>query len=102
MDWSPYYPAFIASNENLSACDDRCPTNADALNIRQLVREVEVADIGCGFGGLLVALGPRLPHELLLGKGLEAHQYSFVVLGFALIHSYRFGDPNASHGICTR
>jgi hypothetical protein len=42
--------------------------------------------------GLLVALGPRLPHELLLGKGLEAHQYSFVVLGFALIHSYRFGD----------
>ena len=29
---------------------------------------VEVADIGCGFGGLLVALAPKLPETLLLGR----------------------------------
>lgn len=30
--------------------------------------QVTVADMGCGYGGLLVALGPRLPDELLLGE----------------------------------
>lgn len=35
--------------------------------INKLVKEVEVADIGCGFGGLLVALAPKLPDKLLLG-----------------------------------
>jgi tRNA (guanine-N7-)-methyltransferase len=38
------------------------------VTARQLVKEVEVADIGCGFGGLLVALAPKLPDKLLLGK----------------------------------
>lgn len=32
-----------------------------------LSKSIEVADIGCGFGGLLVALGPKLPDTLLLG-----------------------------------
>ena len=29
----------------------------------------EFADIGCGFGGLLVALAPLFPESLMLGKG---------------------------------
>jgi hypothetical protein len=28
---------------------------------------VEIADIGCGFGGLLVALSPLFPNTLMLG-----------------------------------
>lgn len=35
----------------------------------RLTKQVEVADIGCGFGGLLVALGPRFPDTLFLGTG---------------------------------
>ncbi len=31
-------------------------------------QQVEVADIGCGFGGLLFALAPRCPNTLILGK----------------------------------
>ncbi|KAL8826395.1 MAG: hypothetical protein Q9191_003822 [Dirinaria sp. TL-2023a] len=38
--------------------------------LRRLTKEVTVADIGCGFGGLLVALSPLLPDELLLGTYL--------------------------------
>jgi tRNA (guanine-N7-)-methyltransferase len=45
MDWTAYYPAFASQDRN-----------------------VEIADIGCGFGGLLFALAPRFPEKILLGK----------------------------------
>ena len=48
MDWSSHYPAFTT-------------TGAGGA-------KVEVADIGCGFGGLLIALGPLLPNTLMIGK----------------------------------
>lgn len=35
---------------------------------------VEIADIGCGFGGLLVALAPKFPDTLLLGGWLSENQ----------------------------
>jgi tRNA (guanine-N7-)-methyltransferase len=44
MDWSEYYPGFIGKHKN-----------------------VEIADIGCGYGGLLFALSPRFPDTLILG-----------------------------------
>lgn len=47
MDWSENYPAFIGQDKN-----------------------VEIADIGCGFGGLLFALGPLFPETLILGSSL--------------------------------
>jgi tRNA (guanine-N7-)-methyltransferase len=53
MDWSQYFPAFVS--------------NGAPEGIRKLSKDVEVADIGCGFGGLLVALAPKLPNTLLLG-----------------------------------
>jgi tRNA G46 methylase TrmB len=67
MDWSPYYPAFVVPQEPGS---DELSTNALSQEkiIPQLVKDVEIADIGCGFGGLLVALAPMLPDKLLLGK----------------------------------
>lgn len=44
IDWSEHYPAFSASGKS-----------------------PEFADIGCGFGGLLVALSPLFPDMLMLG-----------------------------------
>lgn len=32
-----------------------------------MTRRVKFADIGCGFGGLLVALAPKFPETLILG-----------------------------------
>lgn len=65
MDWSTLYPAFIDGKA-------RSPEGVTALGgvpsrIRLLAKDVTVADVGCGFGGLLVALAPKLPDDLLLG-----------------------------------
>jgi tRNA (guanine-N7-)-methyltransferase len=45
MDWSEHYPAFVDRKE-----------------------KIEIADIGCGYGGLLFALGPKFPETLVLGR----------------------------------
>lgn len=60
MDWDPYYPQFR------DALRGRCSSLDDSVPL-QLAKHVTVADIGCGFGGLLVALALKLPEELLLG-----------------------------------
>lgn len=72
MDWSTYYPAFVVPQE-LPPVDLSIGTVASDNTIRHLVKDVEVADIGCGFGGLLVALAPMLPDSLLLGKTSQKH-----------------------------
>jgi tRNA G46 methylase TrmB len=62
MDWTTYYPAFKASEPKTTT-----PSEVATKSIK-MRKGVEVADIGCGFGGLLVALAPKLPDTLLLGK----------------------------------
>ncbi|KAI9462157.1 putative methyltransferase [Russula earlei] len=44
IDWDTHYPAFAGSGE-----------------------KPEFADVGCGFGGLLIALAPLYPDTLMLG-----------------------------------
>lgn len=58
MDWSPYFPAYV----------DGAASTEDAPGPKALTKDVEVVDIGCGFGGLLMALSPALPDQLLLGE----------------------------------
>lgn len=53
MDWKAHYPAHTFDH------NAHAPTEQ---------KQVEVADIGCGYGGLLFALGPQMPESLLLGK----------------------------------
>lgn len=65
MDWSTLYPALIA--EEAGSPEEMVPIDGVLSKRQRLAKDVTVADIGCGFGGLLVALGPKLPDELLLG-----------------------------------
>lgn len=80
MDWTPYFPGFIqpSSSEENDAEPQKpeenqqgvAPTTSNLTSsgeVRRLTKDVEVADIGCGFGGLLVALAPKLPDTLMLG-----------------------------------
>ena len=67
MDWSSHYPAFI---------DHDTPVQEGAP--RPLTKPVTIADIGCGFGGLLVALSPLLPDELILGMEIRTQVTSYV------------------------
>ena len=66
MDWSSYYPTFVAPI--VRPTNEAQDVNSSSTPVRPLLKDITVADIGCGFGGLLVALAPKLPEELLLGK----------------------------------
>ena len=65
MDWTSYYPAYATSE---TPSPQPGSTNTSPPSVRRLTKNVTIADIGCGFGGLLVALAKILPEELLLGK----------------------------------
>lgn len=45
MDWDSHYPAFSGTGKT-----------------------PEFADVGCGFGGLLIALAPMFPDKVMLGE----------------------------------
>ncbi|KAJ5564844.1 tRNA (guanine-N(7)-)-methyltransferase [Penicillium frequentans] len=68
MDWSSLYPAFI----------DQDPTHTNLSGARKLLKDVEVIDIGCGFGGLLVGLAPLLPETLILGLEIRTSVSDYV------------------------
>ncbi|CAE6434889.1 unnamed protein product [Rhizoctonia solani] len=53
MDWSPHYP-------------------------NRPDHPVEFADIGCGFGGLLIALAPMYPETLMLGMEIRVQVTQYV------------------------
>lgn len=57
MDWSIHYPKYFGApySEGASTASEK---------------RVEFADIGCGFGGLLMALAPLFPETLMLGTYL--------------------------------
>jgi len=54
MDWSKHYPKQCSANP------------------------VRFADVGCGYGGLLVALGPLFPDTLMLGMEIRVKVAEFV------------------------
>lgn len=70
MDWAQYYPAY-ARQESVSVSKDDAKddtaVSTESSSVREMTKRVEVADIGCGFGGLLFALAPKMPDTLLLG-----------------------------------
>ncbi|KAL3420768.1 hypothetical protein PVAG01_07213 [Phlyctema vagabunda] len=87
MDWGSYYPAYVVStegDENAISETTEAGQSTEAVQveppkaIRKLSQEVEVADIGCGFGGLLVALAPKLPNTLLLGMEIRTQVTEYV------------------------
>ena len=69
MDWSPYYPAFVHPKAQNTALEGK---------VTPLTKPVTIADIGCGFGGLLVALSPLLPEELILGLEIRTQVTEYV------------------------
>ena len=69
MDWSPYFPAFV---------DHDAAIDLDQDKTKPLTKPVTVADIGCGFGGLLLALAPMLSDELILGLEIRTQVTEYV------------------------
>ncbi|KAI9686039.1 MAG: tRNA (guanine-N(7)-)-methyltransferase (tRNA(m7G46)-methyltransferase) [Bathelium mastoideum] len=69
MDWSSYYPIFVEKESDPKYGEIKGPKK-----VPKMTKRVEVADIGCGYGGLLFALAPKMPESLILG--IFIHYYS--------------------------
>ncbi|KAG8990192.1 tRNA (guanine-N(7)-)-methyltransferase (tRNA(m7G46)-methyltransferase) [Tulasnella sp. 427] len=63
-----YFPAVESSNDA-----ENLPSSQASQS-----RRVEFADVGCGFGGLLMALAPLFPETLMLGLEIRVSVTQFV------------------------
>ncbi|KAK9246459.1 putative methyltransferase-domain-containing protein [Lipomyces tetrasporus] len=63
MDWHKLYPALI-------------PTKPGTAT--EIVKKVEIVDVGCGFGGLLVSLATEFPDKLILGMEIRVQVTHYV------------------------
>nr|XP_055039248.1 tRNA (guanine-N(7)-)-methyltransferase [Misgurnus anguillicaudatus] len=83
MDWSQLYPAYFSQR-------DDCEAQA----------QVEFADIGCGYGGLLVELSRLFPNQLILGLEIRVKVSDYVQ---DRIQSLRAAEPGSYQNIaCLR
>ncbi|XP_077613726.1 tRNA (guanine-N(7)-)-methyltransferase isoform X2 [Crocuta crocuta] len=73
MDWSELYPEFFAPLNQNKSHDDVKDKNEERAQA-----QVEFADIGCGYGGLLVALSPLFPDTLILGLEIRVKVSDYV------------------------
>jgi tRNA (guanine-N7-)-methyltransferase len=81
MDWSRYYPEMVKNDR-----DDN--------------RQVEFADIGCGYGGLLITLSTIFPETLMLGMEIRVKVSDYVMDRIAALRSQH---PNQYQNIaCLR
>ncbi|EAT77630.2 hypothetical protein SNOG_15087 [Parastagonospora nodorum SN15] len=69
MDWASLYPAYaVVKREQKSAGEEESTPldEEEQRRLKAITKNVEIADIGCGFGGLLFALAPKFPDTLML------------------------------------
>ncbi|KAG0228036.1 tRNA (guanine-N(7)-)-methyltransferase (tRNA(m7G46)-methyltransferase) [Actinomortierella wolfii] len=89
MDWSQYFPKHFA------------PKNAEAGSEGAVTKDsgkkVEFADIGCGYGGLLIALATVFPDNLMLGMEIRVKVEEYVNQKILALRKNRPGQyENAS------
>ncbi|KAH6614876.1 putative methyltransferase-domain-containing protein [Boeremia exigua] len=79
MDWASLYPTHAV--EEKEQPNSRSQSNDERekdTSIRALTKNVEIADIGCGFGGLTFALAPKFPDTLILGLEIRTSVTEYV------------------------
>ncbi len=65
MNWGTIYPTYFDSTTG-------------AHRAGHETKNVEFADVGCGFGGLLMQLAPLFPDTLMLGLEIRVHVTQYV------------------------
>lgn len=75
MDWASLYPAYAVVKQEKKTAEEIDELTSmyeeEQRKIKAISQNVEIADIGCGFGGLLFALAPKFPDTLMLGASHE-------------------------------
>ncbi|SCV72986.1 BQ2448_6911 [Microbotryum intermedium] len=72
MDWSTHYPTYFSPQTSSET------GSLPILGSRAQAKRVEFADIGCGFGGLLISLAPLFPDTLMLGMEIRTQVTQYV------------------------
>ncbi|XP_065674352.1 tRNA (guanine-N(7)-)-methyltransferase [Hydra vulgaris] len=62
MNWHPFYPNYFTPDG--SSCNN--------------LEKVEIVDIGCGYGGMLITLSPLFTKSLILGMEIRVKVSAFV------------------------
>ncbi|KAI7866182.1 guanine-N-7 methyltransferase [Spinellus fusiger] len=78
MDWTKHYPQFYPVKEG------------------EVQKRVEFADIGCGYGGLLMALSTLYPDNLSVGMEIRTKVQNYV---FERIKAMRIQEPGSYQNI---
>lgn len=60
MDWSKLYPFYYDESS------------------KKMTKDVTIADIGCGYGGLMIDLSPEFPDKLILGMEIRVQVTNYV------------------------
>lgn len=74
MDWTRHYPQYYPAKED------------------EEQKKVEFADIGCGYGGLLIALAPLFPDKLMLGMEIRTKVEDYVYERIKALRIQKPGD----------
>lgn len=91
MDWSTHFPAFKLPEDSTVETTNE---HGEKRKLPQLSKQVEIADIGCGFGGLIVALSPLYPDTLMIGK---SEQYTINIQDSPSSLFYHVWRSNYNH-----
>ncbi|KAJ9151306.1 tRNA (guanine-N(7)-)-methyltransferase [Pleurostoma richardsiae] len=108
MDWSPLFPAYVAEEQTTPLDGDAAVSHESsdegvrASRPKRLRKDVEVADIGCGFGGLLMALSPVMPDTLMLGLEIRSQVAQFVQDKISALRSQSEGQTGFQNVACLR
>ena len=67
MNWAALYPFYAADKQEDGQAGAEAEAEERPDTLAQMKKKVEIADIGCGFGGLLFGLAPVFPDSLIVG-----------------------------------
>jgi tRNA (guanine-N7-)-methyltransferase len=81
VDWALHYPQRYGKPENLAALPLNThdhPVSYPQESFAERGARPELLDVGCGYGGLLIALGPVFSDSLLLGLEIREKVVNYV------------------------
>ncbi|TKA60961.1 tRNA (guanine-N(7)-)-methyltransferase [Cryomyces minteri] len=111
MDWGTLFPAFVRKEQTASDTSTEEQENRRAQNngagsdvdgVAGMTKHVEVADIGCGYGGLLFALSAKTPETLILGLEIRTSVTEFVQEKIKALRSQNQGTGLYQNISCIR